>query len=130
MIQVLFVGTAVYNGSLKLPFLPYGDDYSAIPDRPATPPGMRTPDSLATSALMKSPLLRRMSLEYESPGGAMTLAARAAARRDAEAAVTLKMGAGVTREGGVAGRPRALSSERQELVYSADVVEPEYGTCL
>lgn len=131
---MLFFGTAVYNGSLKLPFLSYGDDYSNIPDRPTTPSGMRAPDSLATSALMKSPLLRRMSLEYESPGRAMTLATRATARRDAESAVAMNEGCVVAaKEGGIAGRPRALSSERQELMYgraSADVVESAYGTGL
>lgn len=83
---------------------------------------------------MKSPLLRRMSLEYESPGRAITRAARLTARREAESAVALKEGDVIAaEEGGVAGRPRSLSSERQELVYgraSADVVESAYGTGL
>ncbi|CAM9959370.1 unnamed protein product, partial [Laminaria digitata] len=57
---VLFLGTAVYNGSLKLPYLSYDEDYAALEGADATP-GMRAPPSLASSALMKSPLLRRMS---------------------------------------------------------------------
>lgn len=72
--QVLFVGTAVYNGSLKLPYLAYGEDYSALHE-PSTP-GMRVPPSMATPSLMKSPLLRRVSQEYESPAGALTQAVR------------------------------------------------------
>lgn len=119
-LQVLFLGTAVYNGSLKLPFVPYGDDYAMLDDETATP-GMRAPPSLATSALMKSPLLRRMSREYESPAGALTLAARAAARRATEAAAAA---ADSTRQ-------RASSSERQGLVYGkrgAIGGDPEYGS--
>ena len=122
---MLFLGTAVYNGSLKLPFLSYGDEYAAVAEDvgASLPTGMRTPDALATSALMRSPLLRRVSHEYESPSGALTLAARAAARREAK---------DVT-EGGVAGRPRALSSESQGLarvVSSKAGGNLEYGTCV
>lgn len=79
---------------------------------------MRAPPSLATPSLMKSPLLRRVSQEYESPAGALTLAARAAARREAEAAA--KGGTGGT-------RPRASSSERQGLVYGNNGGDAEYG---
>lgn len=110
---MLFVGTAVYNGSLKLPFLKYGDDYSALHE-PATP-GMRVPPSMATPSLMKSPLLRRMSQEYESPAAALTLAARAAARRAANAAINA--------DG--ENRGRANSAERLGLVKEGSDVE--YG---
>lgn len=113
--KVLFVGTAVYNGTVRLPFLSYATDYTALNDPPT--PGMRVPASLASPALMKSPLLRRLSCEYESPAGVLTLAARAAAlRRDAEAVSRDVEGA----EGGqVGGRPRASSSERNSLVGGA-----------
>eukprot|EP00752_Nemacystus_decipiens_P007702 g6885.t1 len=113
--MVLFVGTAVYNGSLKLPFLSYGEDYSALHE-PSTP-GMRVPPSMATPSLMKSPLLRRVSQEYESPAGALTLAARAAARRAANAA------AGADGSG----RARASSSERLGLVKESGGGDAEYG---
>ncbi|CAM9640823.1 unnamed protein product [Pylaiella littoralis] len=113
--MVLFVGTAVYNGSLRLPFLEYGAGYSALHE-PSTP-GMRVPPSMATPSLMKSPLLRRMSHEYESPAGALTLAARSAARRAANAAVN----AG----GGGEGRGRAASTERLGLVKEGS--DAEYG---
>lgn len=116
--QVLFLGTAVYNGSLKLPFLSYGDEYAMLQDESSTP-GMRAPPSLATSALMKSPLLRRVSQEYESPAGALTLAARAAARREADKANGDRVGEG--------GRARASSSERQGLVRGQPG-DPEYGS--
>lgn len=108
---MLFVGTAVYNGSLKLPFLSYHDSYAALQE--PTTPGMSVPPSMATPSLMKSPLLRRVSHEYESPAGALTLAARAAARRAAAAAA----------DGG--GRPRASSSERLGLVNEGG--DAEYG---
>ena len=122
---MLFLGTAVYNGSLKLPFLSCGDEYAAVSEHveASLSAGMRTPDTLATSALMRSPLLRRVSHEYENPSGALTLAARAAARREANAVV----------EGGAAGRPRALSSESQQLaraVSSKAGADLEYGTCV
>ncbi|CAN0458320.1 unnamed protein product, partial [Ectocarpus sp. 12 AP-2014] len=55
--MVLFVGTAVYNGSLKLPFLSYQESYAALHE--PTTPGMSVPPSMATPSLMKSPLLRR-----------------------------------------------------------------------
>ena len=121
--QVLFLGTAVYNGSLKLPFLSYGDEYAAVAEdvEASLPASMRTPDTLA-SALMRSPLLRRVSHEYESPAGALTLAARSTARREAQAVA----------EGGSAGRPRALSSESQGLARVASNTvggDLEYGTC-
>lgn len=111
---MLFVGTAVYNGSLKLPFLTYRDEYAALHE-PSTP-GMRAPPSMATPSLMKSPLLRRVSHEYESPAGSLTLAARAAARRAADAAL------GKEAEGG---RARASSSERLGLVKEGG--DAEYG---
>lgn len=113
------MGTAVYNGSLKLPFLSYGGEYASLQNEPATP-GMRAPPSLATPSLMKSPLLRRVSQEYESPGGALTLAARAAARRATADAANRELGVG-----GSSARPRALSSERQGLKAGDDM---EYGT--
>lgn len=119
------MGTAVYNGSLKLPGLSYDEDYVALEGADATP-GMRAPPSMASSALMKSPLLRRMSQEYESPAGALTLAARAAARRANDA--TLAAGAS-----SINNRPRAASStERQGLVPGKGggvaVEDLEYGT--
>jgi hypothetical protein len=122
---VLFLGTAVYNGSLKLPFLSYEDEYAAVAEdvEASLSAGMRTPDILATSALMRSPLLRRVSHEYESPSGALTLAVRAAARREANA----------VSESGGAGKPRALSSKSQGLARVASSKaggDLEYGTCV
>lgn len=46
---------------------------------------MRAPDSLSSPALMTSPLLRRLSSEYESPGNSLMHASRAFSRRKSEA---------------------------------------------
>ena len=121
---MLFLGTAVYNGSLKLPFLQYGEEYAAFAEDVGAPipAGTHTPDSLATTALMESPLLRRVLREHESPLSAFMLAARAVARREANV---------MTGEGVVVRRPRTLSSERQELIYgNKSVGEMEYGTAV
>ena len=52
---VLFAGTAVYNGSLRIPGLEYDHRYAAIDGVDATP------------ALTRSPLLARTAVEYCSP---------------------------------------------------------------
>lgn len=111
----------MYNGSVRLPFLPDGADYTSLQEEPSTP-GMRAPSSLASPALMKSPLLRRVSQEYESPAGVLTLAAKAVARRAAEVATA--------ENANFEGRPRASSSERRGLVGGGGGVvrDPEYGT--
>lgn len=121
---MLFLGTAVYNGSLKLPFLDYGEEYAAFAEdvEAPIPAGMHKSDFLATTALMKSPPLRRGSREHESPLSAFMLAARAVARREANV---------MTGEGVIVREPRALSSERQELIYgNRSVGEMEYGTAV
>ncbi|CAM9637985.1 unnamed protein product [Discosporangium mesarthrocarpum] len=101
---VLFLGTAIYNGSLRVPGVPYPAD--TFSDTQGTP-SMRTKPSLASPALMQSPLLRRLSMEHESPGN-INLRARAIARCMDEEATK-----GATK--GEAWRPRALSEEREVL---------------
>ncbi|CAM9136661.1 unnamed protein product [Chrysoparadoxa australica] len=62
--MVLFVGTAVYNGSLRLPGLDYSSQY--MPVGGTTPLGM-TPRSMQSPSLMRSPLLTESTTEYYSP---------------------------------------------------------------
>ncbi|CAB1116147.1 unnamed protein product [Ectocarpus sp. CCAP 1310/34] len=109
MLLIFFVTITTYN--IFCIYVTAYLSYAALHE-PSTP-GMSVPPSMATPSLMKSPLLRRVSHEYESPAGALTLAARAAARRAAAAAV----------DGG--GRPRASSSERMGLVKEGG--DAEYG---
>ncbi|KAG5178524.1 hypothetical protein JKP88DRAFT_269098 [Tribonema minus] len=85
---VLFVGTAVYNGSLRVPGLRY-EYYEAIEGTP----GMRAPPKLASPALMRSPLLSKSAVEYSSPGAVEALRrARAAAADTAKPPTRLRTG--------------------------------------
>jgi hypothetical protein len=61
---VLFLGTAVYNGSVKLPFLEYSSLYESLGGRT---PGMATPLALASTSMTQSPLLTRAAKDYASP---------------------------------------------------------------
>eukprot|EP01084_Bolivina_argentea_P021185 39339_1 len=55
---ILFIGTAVYNGSIMIPGVDYKEGFIEGP----VSPGMHVPDSLASSYIGHSPLLRQASL--------------------------------------------------------------------
>lgn len=69
-LAMLVAGISVYNGSVKVP----GFDYDSVEDDPAAINGygIRTPESMATPALTKSPLMgktRGLAASYGPRGG-------------------------------------------------------------
>lgn len=98
----MFLGTTIYNGSVRLPFLAYEDTANLLPkDGPA--------DVMSSPALMRSPLLRRLSLEYENPNPTAR-ALKAAAAEPVDLEEELAQDGSVEREGpGLLGETTALN---------------------
>lgn len=94
---VLFVGTAVYNGSLRVPGCSYPPPYSNIDTAPAV---------LASPALMRSPLLSKSAMDYSSPN------AVAALQRARAAAATATGGSNATRKVRSGSEERLLKARR------------------